>query len=43
MKWYRYTFIKILYFLDTTVTVLIFPVKRAASFPLCGVKHICYN
>ena len=32
-----------LYFLDTTVTVLIFPVEKAASLPLCGVKHICYN
>lgn len=32
-----------LYFLDITVTVLIFPVEKAASLPLCGVKHICYN
>ena len=32
-----------LYFLDITVTVLIFPVEKAASLPLYGVKHICYN
>lgn len=32
-----------LYFFDTTVTVLIFPVEKAASLPLYGVKHICYN
>lgn len=32
-----------LYFLDITVTVLIFLVEKAASLPLYGVKHICYN
>lgn len=32
--------VDVLYFLDTTVTVLIFPVEKAASLPLCGVKHI---
>ena len=32
-----------LYFLDTTVTVLIFPVEKAVTLPLCGVKYICYN
>lgn len=31
------------YSLDITVTVLIFPVEKAASLPLYGVKHICYN
>lgn len=35
--------VDVLYFLDTTVTALIFPVEKAASLPLCGVKHICYN
>lgn len=35
--------VDVLYFLDTTVTVLIFPVEKAASLPLYGVKHICYN
>lgn len=32
-----------LYFFDTTVTVLIFPVEKAVTLPLFGVKYICYN
>lgn len=32
-----------LYFLDITVTVSIFPMEKAASLPLYGVKYICYN